>query len=98
MHVMSWEPYDPSWLVELAREQEPEHPWLPEALAVCTRCRWRSPAYVYFVDGSNPNQPGSSWQFVTNLILEHPTEGELVLDILTEHRVGGVEFLSRIVV
>jgi hypothetical protein len=39
----------------------------------------------------------TSSQFVTNLILEHPTEGELVLDILTEHRVGGVEFLPRIV-
>ena len=50
---------------------------------------------LYFVDPRRPNQPGSDWQFEENIILEHPTEGDLVLDILKGHRVGGVEFLGR---
>ena len=93
---MNWESYDPSWLVELARDQLPEEPWLPGALALCRHARSESRAYVYFVDPVNANKPGSQWQFETNLILDHPSEGTLVLDVLTGQRIGGVEFLSRI--
>ena len=92
MAVDRWEPYDPAWLVELARVQVPELDWLPAALAECTQCYWRSRAYVYFVDPTRPNEPGSSWQFQENIILEHPEQGGLVLDILKGGRVGGVEF------
>jgi len=96
MNPGDWEPYDPTWLVELAREQAPEYPWLPSALSTCTRRRWRGQAYMAFVNSDRPNEPDSEWQFVENVVLEHSSQGELVLDILTERRVGGVEFLSRI--
>ena len=95
-HAVKWEPYKPGWLVELARTSHPEETRLPDALARCTSCRWRSRAYVRFVDASNPNRPGSEWQFEENIILEHPREGTLVLDILRGGRVGGVEFLARL--
>jgi hypothetical protein len=39
---------------------------------------------------------GSEWQIETNIVLEHPTEGDLVLDILKGQRVGGVETTSKI--
>lgn len=91
-----WSLYDPTWLIQLAKEQAPEYPWLPSALSKCTRSRWRGEAYLSFVDDARPNEPGSAWHFLENIVLEHPSQGELVLDILTEQRVGGVEFLSRI--
>lgn len=91
-----WEPYDPNWLIELAREQHPDAPWLPEALAKCTRCSRQSGANIYFVDFARPNEPGSEWQFEANLELHSATEGWIVLDILVGHRVGGVEFVDRI--
>ena len=91
-----WSQYDPTWLIQLATQQAREYPWLPSALSKCTRSRWRGEAYLSFVDAVRPNEPGSEWQFVENIVLQHPTQGELVLDILTEQRVGGVEFLSRI--
>ena len=91
-----WETYDPTWLVELARERLPEELWLQAALSVCRRAWKASPAYMNFVNPQNPNMPGSEWQFETNIVLEHPTEGELVLDILKGRRVGGVEFISKI--
>lgn len=93
---MSWAPYDPTWLVELARDQAPEHTWLPDALAACTQCCCGTTAYLYFVDPSNPNQPGAAWQFKENIILEHPIEGDLILDVLEGYRIGGIEFLSRV--
>jgi hypothetical protein len=50
-----------------------------------------SKAYVHFV-----NPASSDWQFHSNLQLESPTEGFVVLDILDNHRVGGVEFVDKI--
>ena len=94
---MHWEPYDPSWLVALAREQAPEEPSLARSLSDCTTCFRKSPAYVYFVDPTNPNQPGSAWQFRENFVLEHPVRGDIVLDILKDGRVGGIEFLDEVI-
>jgi len=93
---MDWKPYDPAWLVESARSQRPDLPWLADALARCTRAADGGRAYLYFVDATAPNQPGSAWQIQENVMLEHPREGTLVLDILTGNRVGGVEFLARL--
>ncbi len=94
-----WEDYDPEWLVELAMaspEAMADHPWLPSALRRCTCCLRESTAYIYFVEAVRPNEPGSHWQFDVCVVLEHPVEGELVLDLLKYERVGGVEFLSRL--
>ena len=94
--MSDWKPYDPTWLVDLAKEQHPEEPWLPAALAACTMARQESAAYIHFVNRADPDEPGSEWQEQTDLILKHPTEGELVLDILEGNRVGGVEFLAKL--
>lgn len=91
-----WRSYDPSWLVELARTQVPERPLLADALEKCTRAKYESDAYLHFVSGRRPNQPGSAWQFHENVTLEDPDQGELILDVLQDGRVGGVEFLSRL--
>lgn len=96
MKCHDWQTYDPTWLVQLAREQLPEEPWLAEALANCTRCCRESDAYIRFVDASRPNEPGSAWQIDTSLHLESPREGWLALDILTGRRIGGVEFVDKL--
>jgi hypothetical protein len=93
---MQWKPYDPEWLVALARQSRPDQPWLAEALSKCTRAVQESRAYIYFVEPAHPNEPGSEWRFEENVVLEHPTEGELVLDVLEGARIGGVEFLKRL--
>jgi hypothetical protein len=93
---MQWEPYDPLWLVPLAQAQHADKPWLAAALATCTMCQRESDAYIYFVDATNANQPGAEWQFEENLWLVDTEQGDLVLDILRDHRVGGVEFYDRL--
>ena len=93
---MEWQPYDPAWLVALARETMPDAPSLADALAKCTRASQPSRAYTYFVDPARPNEPDSAWQFAENVVLHHPREGELVLDVLKDGRIGVVEFLKRL--
>jgi len=94
--MTDWQPYDPTWLVELAKAQLPEEKWLPAALAACTTARQGSPAYIHFVNPADPDEPGSEWEVQTNLSLRHPTEGDLVLDILDGNKIGGVEFLAKL--
>jgi hypothetical protein len=88
--VLQWADYDPSWLVALARAQEPADEWLAEALAGCTRAAWECEAYLRFVE------PRTSAPFLTNVILGSTPQGDLVLDVSRDRAVPGVEFLSRL--
>jgi len=89
-NASDWEVYDPAWLARLAAVQQPEATWLADALGACTRVRVRSAAMIHFVDPHGPE-----WDFDTNIVLESDSHGDLVLDVLTGQRIGGVEFLSR---
>lgn len=93
---MDWKEYDPEWLAKLAEQQRPEEPWLPKAIRKCTKYREESEAYYYFVSDENPNEEGADWQFAYNIVLEDEKEGDIVLDILKDKRIGGIEFISRI--
>ena len=93
---MKWEPYDPEWLVDLALRQRPADSWLADALRACTTCSTESDAYIHFVDPVRPNEPGSEWQHEACIILDDPEHGEVVLDILKNHRIGGAEFLWKL--
>lgn len=95
-----WEPYDPSWLVHLAERRAPGEAWLAEALARCTSVlrNTHQDDCLYFVDPKQPNEPGSDWQFVNNIVLEShreicDDERDVILDVLTERRIGGLEFI-----
>jgi hypothetical protein len=94
--MKGWHDYDPDWLVRLAKEQLPQEAWLHEAISRCRVARMESAAYIHFVNPANPNMPGSEWQFQKNIVLNDPKQGELVLDILKDGRVGGVEFVNKI--
>ena len=93
--MIRWKKYDPQWLIELVKQQIPERSEIVAALEKCTRCFEESEAYIYFVDSANANEPGSQWQFQKNIVLESP-EGEIVLDLLKDGRIGGVEFVGKI--
>lgn len=86
--------YDINWLVELLEEQYPEKNEIIENLKDCKEGSWQSKAYIYFISPDNPNQPDSKWQFKESIVLEHKTEGTIVLDVLKENKIGGIEFLK----
>lgn len=92
-----WRAYDPGWLVQIAVRQLPDSLWLHDALRECTwaaerTCCAPKVCGFTFVDASVPNQPGSAWQFETNVILERRDEPDVILDVLQGGRIGGIEF------
>ena len=88
--------FNPGMLVSVAEEQAPELPWLPAALAGLGAGNWESAAYVRYVSAANANQPGSEWQFQECVELEHQDLGDLVIDVLSGNRIGGIELIHRI--
>jgi hypothetical protein len=80
--------------VKIAIEQISDRPEIIKALSECTNGLKESRAYIYFVNGDNPNQPNSEWQFEENITLEDKINGTIILDILKGNRIGGMEFLK----
>lgn len=89
--------YDPAWLIAAAEYRSGEYPWLAESLEKCVKAKVRSDWYTYFADQRNPNKQGSDWQFQESITLEGTPHGDVVLDIIRKNRVGGIEFLSRVI-
>lgn len=88
--------FDPNWLRELARLFHPELSWLANSLACCTSGTWANACSIRFVDSTNINQPGSTAHYLETIVLEHPRMGSLNVDVLSDHRIGGIEFYDRL--
>lgn len=86
-----WKPYDPEWLVMLAKQQFPNDTALHYSLSQCTKVL----KGYYFVNPKRPNKHGSEWQFSHCITLFDPEIGEVVLDILKDGRVGSMEFVGK---
>ncbi|PHQ28095.1 hypothetical protein CJ305_16905 [Leeuwenhoekiella nanhaiensis] len=80
----------------MIKEREPERTDLIKQLENSEIKEWFKQAYVRFVSGFKPNQSDSEWQFEECIELEHSSEGIIVLDILKDGRIGGIEFLNYI--
>jgi hypothetical protein len=91
------EPYfDIEIIIELIKEQAPESLDLINQLKKSEKQKWIRQPYVRFVSAERPNQLGSEWQFDDSIVLEHKTEGTIVLDVLKDGRIGGIEFVKYI--
>ena len=89
-----WQPYDPAWLVQLARAQHPESPWLAEALARCRLAVGAGSPYVHFASAEQANRPGAEWQYRESISLHDPEVGLVVVDVLEDGRIGGIELVG----
>ena len=85
-NLSEWENYDPSWLLEAAQGVIDEYPWLADSLKTCTYGSRDGDAFIYFVDPK-----GSDWNHENLIAIRHPEHGRVVLDILSDNRVGAVQ-------
>jgi hypothetical protein len=83
-------------IIRLVREQEPDREDIVTALQNCKSGHWSSNGYYQFVNSRNPNQPGSEWQHEECIVIEQEKEGDIVIDLLKDGRIGGIEFIDLI--
>ena len=85
--------YDPTWVVELARQQYPEDRRLHEALAACTRvvryceCGCGTPYFVQL----DPEGLGEDSEFGFRVTLRQEDGTTVVVDLLPDGRVMSIE-------
>ncbi len=96
MTKVKWLIYEPSWLIEIVKEQRPEEKGIIENLKKCTRCFKKTRAYYYFIYSETPNTPESDWQFERSITLHSKEYGKIMLDVLKGNEIGGIEFLDRL--
>lgn len=98
--------FDPSWMIDVIKQSAvgdsylQKHPevikFLVDNLPKCQVHNVRlNPDYdsnvnFYFVDPTNPNQPGSAWKFKDNVTI-YGSAADLIIDILDGDRLGSVE-------
>ncbi|KAB1065291.1 hypothetical protein [Salibacter halophilus] len=87
--------FDIEWIIDLIKEQEPDRTDLIEQLEMNERRRWIRQPYIFLLSVEKPSKPGSECQFGENIVLEHEREGTIVLDILEDGRIYGVEFVDQ---
>ena len=87
---------DIEYLIRLVSEQEPERQDVVSALQNCKGGHWSENGYYSFVDSKNPNLPNSDWQHEECIVLEQLEKGDIVIDLLKNGRIGGIEFIDLI--
>ena len=83
-------------IINLVRQQEPDRQDIIEALQKCSVGQWTSNGYYRFVDSKNANEPNAEWQHDECIVLEQEDKGDIVLDLLKDGRIGGIEFINHI--
>ena len=84
------------WLIDLLKEQKTKREDLILQLEKMDKTQWIKQPYIRFVNSKNANQKGAQWQFKENIVLEHKTQGTIVLDILKDGSIGGFELLNEL--
>jgi hypothetical protein len=83
-------------IIKLVQGQEPARQDIIAALRNCKGGHWYSSGYYNFVDSRNANQTGSEWQHDECIVLEQQNQGDIVIDLLKDGRIGGIEFIDLI--
>jgi hypothetical protein len=90
------EPFNINEIIKLVKEQEPDRQELIHALQKCKSGYWSSNGYYQFIDSRNANQAGADWQHDESIVLEQENKGDIVIDLLKDGRIGGIEFFDLI--
>ncbi|SDC02680.1 hypothetical protein [Williamwhitmania taraxaci] len=84
-------------IIKLVKEQEPDRQDIVEALRSSKGGYWSSIGYYCFVASDiKPNKPGSNWQYDECMVIEQKEKGDIVIDLLKDGRIGGIEFIDLI--
>ena len=90
-----WEDHDPKWLIYLIRTQHPAEQEIVTALKNCTRWRRDDEGYFFFLGTNETGASGDRLTVSRCIELCSEDEGQLILDVLADGRLLGIQFLDR---
>lgn len=75
--------------LQIAKELPKKYSKLVSAFSNTTTEEWKGDSYCYFVDKTN-------WKHDYCVVFQHSTFGFVVVDVLKDSVIGGVEFVDRL--
>ncbi|MEM9153340.1 MAG: hypothetical protein AAGB19_23195 [Cyanobacteria bacterium P01_F01_bin.3] len=94
--MSQWFEYEPTSLVEAAKERATEYPWLEAALKQCTSAMMESELYIYFIDPSEYRSRGGTKDHQQSITLFDTDHGCVEVDIVKPNIVAGIELLDKV--
>lgn len=86
--------FDINIIIDLLLQQEPERTDLVEQLRNSEWQKFLRHSYLHLA--SNDTLAGSEVKIEESIVLEHEEEGTIVLDVLKNGKIKGIEFISQI--
>ena len=83
-------------LIKILEKEKTKNKNLIVLMQNCKDGKWKNKAYYEFVNSENPNQVGSKWQFLDNVVIEHKVIWTIIIILLKNSRIGGFEFYNLI--
>ena len=83
-------------IVDLVKAQHPNRLDLIAGLQNAGIGEWTSKGYYRFVSSANANELGAEWQIDESIVIEQNSNGDIVIDLLKDGRIGGLEFIDLI--
>ncbi|MBL0051853.1 MAG: hypothetical protein IPP29_10265 [Bacteroidetes bacterium] len=80
-----------SAIIELVKDTHPDRADVIIGLQKFVGGHLSSKAYYQFVDSKNANQVGAEWQHDDCIVI---AKMDMVIDLLKDGRIGGIEFIS----
>lgn len=80
--------FDIALLIDLVQQQAPEYSGVVDQLATVSGKLWLRKAYITLDTSSD--------KINETLVLDHPSEGTIVIDLLADGKIKGIELLSLI--
>jgi hypothetical protein len=87
---------DIEYIIKLVKQQESDRQDIVDALLNCKNGHWSRNGYYQFVDSTNANKPNSEWQHDECIVIEQKNKGDIIIDMLKDGRIGGIEFSDLI--
>lgn len=83
-------------IIKFLKHNPPEKSIIRSNLDKINSGKQESKAYYKFVDSTRANQLCSEWISKENIIPEHPALGTIVLDIIENEQLEGIELITLI--
>ncbi len=84
------------WLIDAINKDVSNPEILVKQLEELTIKEWIKQPYIYIVSKENTSQKNVQNQFNASIILEHKTEGTIILDMLKDGRISGFELYKEL--
>jgi hypothetical protein len=88
------QPFEPDRLIRLVYAQYPHRTDVLRALQLCSSGYWENEKYIYFIQARQLSSTQTKINIVESLIVDDQNKGQIVVDVVDDGRIAGINYSS----